>query len=204
MPHKSLRCPDLRKDPGRRRRVSASAADPSGHYNQSASKSQLLIPRAGVGTSSSPLRKPIPRLVEQPAPNLPTPEPEAEPEADEPKLELVPNPSAEAVVEEEEEEEEERVEAAPETQDPLKLYVRQIGDGPLLTPAEERELARRKDEGDEEAKRRLIESNLRLVMSITRNYVNSGVPLLDLIQEGNLGLIRAVEKFDYRDRKSVV
>jgi RNA polymerase primary sigma factor len=87
--------------------------------------------------------------------------------------------------------------AAPATQDPLKLYVRQIGDGRLLTHAEERELARRKDEGDEEAKRRLIESNLRLVMSITRHYTRAGVPLLDLIQEGNLGLIRAVEKFDY-------
>jgi RNA polymerase primary sigma factor len=83
------------------------------------------------------------------------------------------------------------------TQDPLKLYVRQIGDGRLLTPAEERELARRKDEGDEEAKSRLIECNLRLVMSITRNYTRANVPLLDLIQEGNLGLIRAVEKFDY-------
>ncbi len=82
--------------------------------------------------------------------------------------------------------------------DPLKLYVRQIGDGPLLTPAEERELARRKDLGDEAAKRRLIECNLRLVMSITRRYTKAGVPLLDLIQEGNLGLIRAVEKFDYR------
>jgi len=85
----------------------------------------------------------------------------------------------------------------PVTQDPLKLYVRQIGDGRLLTPAEERELARRKDLGDDDAKRRLIECNLRLVMSITRNYTRAGVPLLDLIQEGNLGLIRAVEKFDY-------
>ena len=128
-------------------------------------------------------------------------------EVDEPKLELVPDPEpeAEAEVAEAEEQDEEADDeekpvaavAAP-TQDPLKLYVRQIGDGPLLTPAEERELARRKDEGDEWAKRRLIECNLRLVMSITRNYVNSGVPLLDLIQEGNLGLIRAVEKFDYR------
>jgi RNA polymerase primary sigma factor len=83
-------------------------------------------------------------------------------------------------------------------EDPLKLYVRQIGGGPLLTREEERELARRKDEGDEEAKRKLIESNLRLVMAITRNYTKANVPLLDLIQEGNLGLIRAVEKFDYR------
>jgi RNA polymerase primary sigma factor len=83
-------------------------------------------------------------------------------------------------------------------QDPLKLYVRQIGSGALLTREEERELARRKDDGDEAAKRQLIESNLRLVMAITRNYTKASVPLLDLIQEGNLGLIRAVEKFDYR------
>ncbi|MGI8973166.1 MAG: sigma-70 family RNA polymerase sigma factor [Gaiella sp.] len=83
------------------------------------------------------------------------------------------------------------------TQDPLKLYVRQIGDGRLLTPGEERALAQRKDAGDEAAKSRLIECNLRLVMSITRNYTRADVPLLDLIQEGNLGLIRAVEKFDW-------
>jgi RNA polymerase primary sigma factor len=89
-------------------------------------------------------------------------------------------------------------ESEPQLRDPLKLYVRQIGDGRLLTPSEERELARLKDEGDEAAKRRLVECNLRLVMSITRNYTRAGVPLLDLIQEGNLGLIRAVEKFDYR------
>ena len=83
------------------------------------------------------------------------------------------------------------------TQDPLKLYVRQIGDRRLLTPGEERALAQRKDAGDEAAKSRLIECNLRLVMSITRNYTRADVPLLDLIQEGNLGLIRAVEKFDW-------
>ncbi len=122
----------------------------------------------------------------------------------EPRLELLPDAEdaeAETPAAEADDDDRDDTPAAPKaepTQDPLKLYVRAIGDGPLLTPAEERELARLKDEGDERAKTKLIESNLRLVMSITRNYTKAGVPLLDLIQEGNLGLIRAVEKFDYK------
>ena len=110
----------------------------------------------------------------------------------------MPRPVPEHVQEEAPEREAKAAAAQKSTNDPLRLYVRQIGDGPLLTREEERELARRKDAGDEDAKRKLIEANLRLVMSITRHYTRAGVPLLDLIQEGNLGLMRAVEKFDYR------
>ena len=132
-------------------------------------------------------------MEQRPLPSVP-PDDDA---ATEPRLELLPDTTGEPAEEVDEDDRREAAEAAA-TQDPLKLYVRAIGDGPLLTPAEERELARRKDEGDEWAKKKLIESNLRLVMSITRNYTKAGVPLLDLIQEGNLGLIRAVEKFDYK------
>ncbi len=82
--------------------------------------------------------------------------------------------------------------------DPVRMYLKEIGKIPLLTSQEEIELAKRIEEGDEEAKRRLAEANLRLVVSIAKKYVGRGMLFLDLIQEGNLGLIKAVEKFDYR------
>ena len=81
--------------------------------------------------------------------------------------------------------------------DPVKIYLHEIGRVPLLTPEQESELAARIAQGDEEAKRILNESNLRLVVSIAKRYVGRGLLFLDLIQEGNLGLIKAVEKFDY-------
>jgi RNA polymerase primary sigma factor len=81
--------------------------------------------------------------------------------------------------------------------DPLRAYLREAGKVPLLSADEEVALARRIEVGDAAAKRKLIEANLRLVVSIARRYVDRGLPFLDLIQEGNLGLIRAVEKFDY-------
>ncbi|KNZ70632.1 RpoD subfamily RNA polymerase sigma-70 subunit [Thermincola ferriacetica] len=82
--------------------------------------------------------------------------------------------------------------------DPVRMYLKEIGRVPLLTAEEEVELAKRMESGDEEAKRRLAEANLRLVVSIAKRYVGRGLLFLDLIQEGNLGLIKAVEKFDYR------
>ncbi len=82
--------------------------------------------------------------------------------------------------------------------DPVRMYLKEIGKVPLLTAEEEIELAKRMEQGDEEAKQKLSEANLRLVVSIAKRYVGRGMLFLDLIQEGNLGLIKAVEKFDYR------
>jgi len=83
------------------------------------------------------------------------------------------------------------------TDDPVRMYLKEIGKVPLLTPEEEIELATLMSQGDEDAKRRMAEANLRLVVSIAKRYVGRGMLFLDLIQEGNLGLIKAVEKFDY-------
>jgi len=82
--------------------------------------------------------------------------------------------------------------------DPVRMYLKEIGKVPLLTAEEEIEIAKRLETGDEEAKKKLSEANLRLVVSIAKRYVGRGMLFLDLIQEGNLGLIKAVEKFDYR------
>ena len=84
------------------------------------------------------------------------------------------------------------------TEDPVRMYLKEIGKVPLLSAEEEITLAQRMEEGDESAKKRLAEANLRLVVSIAKRYVGRGMLFLDLIQEGNLGLIKAVEKFDYR------
>ena len=83
-------------------------------------------------------------------------------------------------------------------EDPVRMYLKEIGKVPLLSAEEETELAKRMEDGDEEAKKKLAEANLRLVVSIAKRYVGRGMLFLDLIQEGNLGLIKAVEKFDYR------
>ena len=104
--------------------------------------------------------------------------------------------------EEDEEEEydgygQERLLEGVSTADPIREYLKEIGSIPLLTPEEESDLARRKSEGDAEAGRKLVEANLRLVVSIAKRYTGRGMSVLDLVQEGNLGLMKAVEKFDY-------
>jgi RNA polymerase primary sigma factor len=108
----------------------------------------------------------------------------------------------EAQAEEDEEEEDTEIDlSVPEgvgIDDPVRMYLKEIGRVALLSAEEEVELAQRMEKGDEEAKRRLAEANLRLVVSIAKRYVGRGMLFLDLIQEGNLGLIKAVEKFDFR------
>lgn len=84
-----------------------------------------------------------------------------------------------------------------EVTEPLKIYLNEIGQIPLLDEAEERELGKRSSEGDQEARRKLEEGNLRLVVSLAKHYTGRGIPLMDLIQEGNIGLMRAVEKYDF-------
>ena len=114
--------------------------------------------------------------------------------------ELLIEPDDADLVEEEEEDIENIDLSVPDNigvDDPVRMYLKEIGKVPLLTMEEEIALAKRMDEGDEEAKKQLSEANLRLVVSIAKRYVGRGMHFLDLIQEGNLGLIKAVEKFDY-------
>ncbi len=111
------------------------------------------------------------------------PQPEAEPAAPEPAEKL---------------EDDLSVPEGISIDDPVRMYLKEIGKVPLLTAEEEIEIAKRLETGDEEAKKKLSEANLRLVVSIAKRYVGRGMLFLDLIQEGNLGLIKAVEKFDYR------
>ena len=109
----------------------------------------------------------------------------------------------ESTIEEIEEVEEIRIEETSEvlegvsTEDPVRMYLKEIGNVPLLTSEQEVDLAMRVEKGDTEAKRALTEANLRLVVSIAKKYVGRGMPFLDLIQEGNMGLMKAVDKFDY-------
>ena len=118
-----------------------------------------------------------------------------------PILEDIDMPEIEELNEIEEVTEEEmaevKVDDSYSTDDPVRMFLKEIGKVPLLTAEEEVELAIRMSQGDEEAKRRMTEANLRLVVSIAKRYVGRGMLFLDLIQEGNLGLIKAVEKFDY-------
>lgn len=114
------------------------------------------------------------------------------------------SPSAEELsqLQEELDEESKNEEVEPKTEeygtgDPVRMYLREIGKVPLLTPEEEQELAKRIAQGDQEAAKKMTEANLRLVVSIAKRYVGRGMQLLDLIQEGNLGLLKAVEKYDF-------
>ena len=111
--------------------------------------------------------------------------------------ELAPSAEDLSLVEEEKLLDTEEISETMSVNDPVRMYLKEIGKIPLLTPEQEQELASRLAEGDEQAYDKMIEANLRLVVSIAKRYVGRGLPFLDLIQEGNLGLIKAVGKFDY-------
>src|SRR5699024_10892325 len=116
-------------------------------------------------------------------------------------IEVVKEEEKEDKIEEEDNEKEDDVLEAPagvSVDDPVRMYLKEIGKIPLLTGEEEVEIAKRMEAGDELAKRELAEANLRLVVSIAKRYVGRGMLFLDLIQEGNLGLMKAVEKFEYK------
>ena len=113
-------------------------------------------------------------------------------------IEIVENEGGDGVTGHSSDSEKAPVDRPASTDDSLRMYLRDIGRIPLLSAAEEVSLAKRMERGDMEAKSRLVEANLRLVVSIAKRYLGRGLSFLDLIQEGNLGLIRAVEKFDYR------
>ena len=111
--------------------------------------------------------------------------------------EMLPSEEDLQLVEEEKLVDTDEISEAMSLNDPVRMYLKEIGKIPLLTPDEEQALARKMAEGDEAANQKMVEANLRLVVSIAKRYVGRGLPLLDLIQEGNLGLIKAVSKFDY-------
>lgn len=124
------------------------------------------------------------------------------PPADEPLDDASPSAEELSQLQEELDEESKNEEAGPQveeysTGDPVRMYLREIGKVPLLTQDEEQELAKRIAQGDQEAAKQMTEANLRLVVSIAKRYVGRGMQLLDLIQEGNLGLLKAVEKYDF-------
>ena len=112
--------------------------------------------------------------------------------------EMLPSEEDIALVEEEKLLDTETITEGIQVGDPVRMYLKEIGNIPLLTPQEELELAKKMHEGDEEAYQKMVEANLRLVVSIAKRYVGRGLPLLDLIQEGNLGLMKAAGKFDYQ------
>ena len=158
---------------------------------------ELVAAMASIGANMEQIEQTFQAMTEAGIQVLP-PEDEEEQEETAPSAEELSRLQEE--IEEAEEQESDAAEAALEdvsTNDPVRMYLREIGKVPLLTLEQEQEVARRIAEGDESAVKAMTEANLRLVVSIAKRYVGRGMQLLDLIQEGNLGLLKAVEKYDY-------